>query len=136
MNKHNIEIWDEITPQQGAELCKHFEFYTLAEEISNNFSKYKSFKFDGHCGIPDNFIGLLNYHDLDVITYDCCLPVSLLYSYGCIDSEYIDFIFLTLLVSKGKLNYNIADLLIKAKNRCVEGWSQNFIWGTACKGEY
>lgn len=134
MNKHNIEIWDEITPQKGTELCEYFGFNTLADEISNNLHKYNIFKFDGYCGIPDNLIGLLNCCDIDKITYDCCLPVSLLYSYGCIDSEYIDFIFLTLLVSRGKLNYNIADLLIKAKNRCVDGWSQNFIWKSACKG--
>ncbi|MCP5106368.1 MAG: hypothetical protein GY950_23485 [bacterium] len=131
------EIGNTITTERALELCKHFKLDYLIKRIQENPDRYKSWKFDGCSGLPDEILGLFT-GDWRDITYKCCLPHDLSYAYGERDNDIerkrVDLKFYSDLVTKaGMKKWYASAFLAAVRIGGVEEFGLSFSWAFACK---
>lgn len=132
------EINDMITTEQALELCKHFKLDYLIERIESNSDKYKTWKFDGCSGLPDEVMGFFTGCEWKDITYKCCLPHDLCYGYGelgnKIERKRVDIKFCSDLVVKAHMKEWCASAFLAAvRVGGSEAFGLSFSWGFAHK---
>ncbi len=130
------EIGDIITTEEALSLCKHFKLDYLIERIEDNPDRYKSWKFDGCSGLPDQMMGLFTGCKWEDITYKCCLPHDLSYAYGesgnDIERERVDLKFYSDLVAKAGMKKWLASAFLTAvRVGGKEEFGLSFSWGFA-----
>jgi hypothetical protein len=132
------EINDMITTEQALELCKYFKLDYLVRRIEANADKYKTWKFDGCSGLPDEVLGFFTGCDWKDITYKCCLPHDLGYGYGelgnKIERKRVDVKFYSDLVTKAHMKEWCASVFLAAvRMGGAEALGLSFSWGFAHK---
>jgi hypothetical protein len=130
------EIDDMVTTEQALELCRHFNLDYLIDRIEDHPERYKSWKFDGCSGLPDEIMGLFTGCDWHDITYKCCLPHDLCYGYGelgnDIERKRVDLKFYSDLVTKaGMKKWQASAFLAGVRIGGVEAFGLSFSWGFA-----
>lgn len=138
MHIEDIEIGDTITVEMGLELCEHFDLGYLVERLTKYPERYKSFKFDGCSGIPDQSLCLLGCRWQD-ITYQCCLQHDLGYAYGMpgnmAEKKMVDSFFYNNLVDMAGVKPWIAKIFKKAVELGGQEWGLSFSWAFSNKKE-
>jgi len=134
------EIDDIVTTQQALALCRHFNLDYLIDRIEKHPDHYKSWKFDGCSGLPDEIMGLFTGCDWRDITYKCCLPHDLCYGYGELGNEIerkrVDVKFYSNLVTKaGMKEWQATAFLAGVRIGGAEAFGLSFSWGFAHKTE-
>ena len=132
------EINDMITTERALELCKHFKLDYLIKRIEPNSDKYKTWKFDGCSGLPDEVLGFFTGCEWRDITYKCCLPHDLCYGYGELGNEIerqrVDIKFHSDLVTKAHMKEWCASAFLAAvRVGGSEAFGLSFSWGFAHK---
>ena len=130
------EIGDTVTTDQALDLCRHFKLDYVTARIENHPEHYKSWKFDGCSGLPDEVMGLFTGCDWRDITYKCCLPHDLGYGYGelgnDIERKRVDLKFYSDLVTKaGMKKWQASAFLAGVRIGGPEAFGLSFSWGFA-----
>jgi hypothetical protein len=128
------EIGDMVATEHALELCKYFNLDYLIKRIETNAEKYKSWKFDGCSGLPDQVLGLFTGCEWEDITYKCCLPHDLCYAYGephnDIERERVDLKFYSDLVTKaGMQKWMASAFRVAVQVGGAEKFGLSFSWG-------
>lgn len=134
-------IGDTVTTERALALCRSFGLDYLVDRITGNEARYNSWTFDGCTGLPDELLGLFTGCNWEDITYKCCLPHDLCYSYGepgnDIERQRVDLKFYSDLVTKAGMKTFLASAFLAAVR---VGGSQelglSFSWGFALKEPY
>ena len=134
-------VGDRITTDQALELCRHFKLDYLIKRISENKDRYDTWAFDGCTGVPDELLGLFTGCDWQDITFKCCLPHDLCYSYGEVGNDIerrrVDIKFYSDLVTKaGMKKFLAAAFLAAVRVGGSEELGLSFSWGFALKERY
>ena len=138
-DKMNLpEIGDVITIEEALGLCMHFKLDYLVKRIEANSERYKTWKFDGCSGLPDEYMGLFTDCNWEDITYKCCLPHDLCYAYGepknDIERKRVDVKFYSDLVIKaGMKKWRASAFLIAVRLGGEEEFGLSFSWAFAYK---
>lgn len=132
------EVRDIISTEAALTLCKHFNIDYLVDRIETNSDQYKSWKFDGCSGLPDEIMGFFTGCDWKDITYKCCLPHDLCYAYGekgnDIERQRVDLKFYSDLVTKADMKKWLASAFLEAvRVGGIEKFGLSFSWGFAHK---
>lgn len=132
------KIGDTVDTDWALKLCEHYKLDHLVTRIRENPGAYKSWKFDGVSGVPDNLFAFLAGVDLKILVYQCALPHDLCYGYGESGNEAekikADNDFYDNLVRKAKINKRLAKLMRWAViNLGKEEFGFSFSWGFARK---
>lgn len=132
------EIGDVVTTETVLALCRHFNMDYLADRIEKKPDDYKSWKFDGCSGLPDEIMGFFTGCDWKDITYRCCLPHDLCYAYGekgnDIERKRVDLKFYSDLVTKAGMQKWLASAFLAAvRVGGTEKFGLSFSWGFAHK---
>lgn len=132
------EIGEIVTTEKALELCRHLKLDYLIKRIEANPDKYKSWKFDGCTGLPDEAMGLFTGCDWKDITYKCCLLHDLCYAYGELgndtEREHVDLQFHSDLVNKAGMKKWMASAFLTAvRIGGKEEFGLSFSWGFAHK---
>jgi hypothetical protein len=130
------EIGDVVTTETALALCRHFNIDYVADRIEKNSDSYKSWKFDGCSGLPDEIMGFFTGCDWKDITYQCCLPHDLCYAYGEkgneIERKRVDQKFYSDLVTKAGMKKWMASAFLTAvRAGGTEKFGLSFSWGFA-----
>jgi hypothetical protein len=130
------QIGDIVTTKEALELCKPFNLDYLIKRIEANPDRYKSWKFDGCSGLPDQIMGFFTGCKWEDITYRCCLPHDLSYAYGepgnDVERERVDLKFYSDLVTKaGMKKYLASAFLTAVRVGGKEEFGLSFSWGFA-----
>jgi len=130
------EIGDMITTAKALKLCKQYNLDYLVKRIEANSDSYKSWRFDGCSGLPDEIMGFFTECNWEDITYKCCLPHDLCYAYGelnnDIERQRVDLKFLSDLVTKAGMKQWCATAFLSAvRVGGEEHFGLSFSWGFA-----
>ena len=132
------EIGDRVTTEKALELCRHFNLDYLVTRLERNPNRYKSWKFDGCSGLPDEIMGFFTGCKWEDITFKCCLPHDLCYAYGesgnDIERERVDLKFYSDLVTKaGMRKWRATAFLAAVRIGGAEEFGLSFSWAFARK---
>lgn len=130
------EIGETITTQRALELCRHFNLDYLVGRIEADPGQYKSWKFDGCSGLPDELMGLFTGCKWEDISFKCCLIHDLCYAYGEprneIEREQVDLQFKNDLVTKAGMKEWVASTFLTAvRMGGAEELGLSFSWAFA-----
>lgn len=135
MDIYKIKIDDEISPELGLKLAKHFKLDYIVDRLEKHPEQYKPFVFDGCSCIPDELLGFMNSIWKDV-TYLCCLPHDICYAYTIlgvhndIEKERVDLKFKSDLITKAYMWPWVAEVFYHAvRIGGIEELEMNFSWG-------
>ena len=132
------EVKALVTTEWALELCRHFSLDYLVERISAHPGAYRSWRFDGCTGLPDEWMGVFTGCRWEDITYRCCLPHDLCYAYGekgnRAERKRVDEAFRDDLVAKaGVKSWAAAAFLAAVRVSGAEEFGLSFSWGFASR---
>ncbi len=121
---------DTITNERAIELCRYYDFDYLADRITTNPDRYKSWKFDGVSMAPD---GLFSWMFGIPNATEIALRHDLKYAYGekgnKAEKKGVDIAFKQELIDDGCAKW-VAGIMFKLVNKFgKEKYDLSFSWG-------
>jgi hypothetical protein len=75
-------LGDYISVEHAEFLTAYYGIWYINKRLRDNPDRYKGFFFNGCSGVPDFIFQYFSKTGWKDITYECCLPHDLEYSYG------------------------------------------------------